>query len=74
MYGELAGMHKAIPILLGLGLDELSMVSRSIPAAKRLIGKLTEGQAQQVAAHALSLNTAADIETYMKAVLDELGG
>lgn len=73
MCGELAGMHKAIPILLGLGLDEFSMVSRSIPTAKRLIGKLTEEQAQQVAAHALSLNTAGDIETYMKTVLDELG-
>lgn len=73
MCGELAGMQKAIPILLGLGLDEFSMASRSIPTAKRLIGKLTDERAQQVAAYAMSLTTAVDIENYMDRVLSELG-
>ncbi len=73
MCGELAGMTKAIPVLLGLGLDEFSMNPRAIPAAKHLIGKLTNERARQIAAHALSLSTAADIEAYMRTILDEIG-
>jgi phosphoenolpyruvate-protein phosphotransferase len=72
MCGELAGMHKAIPILLGLGLDEFSMVPKAIPQAKRLIGALTLEGARQIANHALSLATAAEVDSYMKSVLSEL--
>lgn len=73
MCGELAGMPKAIPILLGLGLDEFSMVPGAIPAAKDLIRRLTLPQARQIAEHALVLPTAAEIEEYMDTVLQELG-
>ena len=72
MCGELAGMQKAIPILLGLGLDEFSMAARSIPAAKRLIGRLSDARAREIAAQALSLATAAQIEAFMQGVLQEL--
>jgi phosphotransferase system enzyme I (PtsI) len=69
MCGELAGMQKAIPILLGMGLDEFSMASRSIPLAKNLIGKFSDERARQVCEQALSLATAQEIEDYMKGVL-----
>jgi len=69
MCGELAGMTKAIPILLGLGLDEFSMNPRAIPEAKNLIGKLTDEKARDIAGQAMSFGTAAEIETYMKGVL-----
>ncbi len=72
MCGELAGMKKAIPILLGIGLDEFSMVPRAIPEAKWLIGQLTLEQARQIAAHALSLGTADEVEAYMSEVLASL--
>lgn len=72
MCGELAGMPRAIPILLGLGLDEFSMSPRAIPEAKNLIGKLTDEQAGEIARHALSLGTAAEIENYMKEILASL--
>jgi len=72
MCGELAGMQKAIPILLGLGLDEFSMASRSIPMAKHLIAKLSDERAREIATQALSLPTAVEIEAYMKTVLTEL--
>jgi phosphoenolpyruvate-protein phosphotransferase len=39
--GELATDPLAIPILLGLGLDEFSMAPASIPIAKQLIARLT---------------------------------
>ncbi len=73
MCGELAGMKKAIPILLGLGLDEFSMVPRAIPEAKWLIGQLSDAQAQQIAEQALSFGTAAEVEAFMSRVLAELG-
>ena len=73
MCGELAGMKKAIPILLGLELDEFSMVARAIPEAKWLISQLTGEQAKEIADKALSLGTAAEVEDYMQGVLEELG-
>ena len=72
MCGELAGMTKAIPILLGFGLDEFSMNPRAIPEAKRLIGQLTDERAREIAGHAMSFGTAAEIENYMKGILTEL--
>jgi len=72
MCGELAGMPKAIPILLGIGLDEFSMVARSIPEAKRLVGRLTLPRAQEIAGQALGMATAAEIEQLMAGVLAQL--
>jgi len=72
MCGELAGMPGAIPILLGLGLDEFSMAPRAIPEAKHLISCFDVNRANQIAGHALGLGTAADIEEYMKGILESL--
>ena len=72
MCGELAGMAKAIPILLGLGLDEFSMTPRAIPDAKQLICQLDDDQARKIAEHALGLKTATEIEQYMQKTLKDL--
>jgi phosphoenolpyruvate-protein phosphotransferase (PTS system enzyme I) len=72
MCGELAGMTKAIPILLGFGLDEFSMNPRAIPEAKHLIGALTDERAQQIANEVMSMRTAAEIELFMKERLAKL--
>ena len=49
MCGELAGDETAIPILLGLGLDEFSITPSLIPSAKEIIRKWDSGQAKQLA-------------------------
>lgn len=72
MCGELAGMTKAIPILLGFGLDEFSMNPRAIPEAKHLIGKLTDEKTREIASQAISFGTAAEIENYMQGILGSL--
>jgi len=72
MCGELAGMTKAIPILLGFGLDEFSMNARAIPEAKHLIGKLTDDRSREIASRVMSFGTAAEIENYMEQILDTI--
>ncbi len=55
MCGEMAGDAEAIPILLGLGLDEFSMNAVAIPEAKAIIRSLSLAEAEGIAAKALSL-------------------
>jgi phosphoenolpyruvate-protein phosphotransferase/dihydroxyacetone kinase phosphotransfer subunit len=68
--GELAGQRLAIPVLLGLGLDEFSMTPGAIPVAKQLIRSLSVAEARQIADHALSLSTAPEVTDYLSSVLE----
>jgi phosphoenolpyruvate-protein phosphotransferase/dihydroxyacetone kinase phosphotransfer subunit len=64
--GELAGDPDAIPILLGLGVDELSMSPPSIPIAKEIVRGWSVSQAQSLAAQALHLDSAETVRTLIK--------
>jgi phosphoenolpyruvate-protein phosphotransferase (PTS system enzyme I) len=72
MCGELAGQKNAIPLLLGLGLDEFSMGGRAVPEAKWLISRLSSAQARRIAEHTLTLNTTAEVEIYLTEQLTTL--
>lgn len=61
MCGEMAGDSTAIPILIGLGLDEFSMSASSILPARSQIAKLSYADMQKLAAEALQLSTAAEV-------------
>ena len=65
--GELAGDPAAIPILIGLGVKELSMASGSIPRAKQVIRGLNMKDAQAVAIQALQLDTAEAVRGLIEA-------
>jgi phosphoenolpyruvate-protein kinase (PTS system EI component) len=65
MCGELAGNPLAVPVLLGLGLDEFSMTVSAIPAAKALIRTLSVPQAQHLAAECLKLTDLADVHQFL---------
>jgi phosphocarrier protein FPr len=65
--GELGADPAAVPILVGLGLDELSVNVPAVPAVKARIRALSYEQARAVAARALSCATAAEVRE--KAVL-----
>jgi len=62
MCGEMAGDPAYIPILLGLGLDELSMNPQSIPAVKSMIRSLKLKDTRQRVKNVLELSSAADSE------------
>lgn len=63
--GELAGELLAIPILLGLGLDEFSMNPPAIPFAKYLIRSISMEQAKELAQTALNLSSIEEIREYV---------
>ncbi|MBK9745272.1 MAG: phosphoenolpyruvate--protein phosphotransferase [Chloroflexi bacterium] len=63
--GEMAGDPRLTRLLIGLGVDELSMNAPAIPAIKTLIRQTNYADAQAVAAHALTLSTAAQVEAYL---------
>ncbi|MEA1229655.1 phosphoenolpyruvate--protein phosphotransferase [Acinetobacter sp. IRS14] len=56
--GELAADPKAVPIIMGLGVDELSMSPNSIPLVKAQIRTLNYSQAQALAKRALECESA----------------
>lgn len=59
--GELASDPKAVPILLGLGVDELSMSGSSIALTKALVRTLSFRAAQNLATRALECQTASEV-------------
>ncbi|WP_025027109.1 phosphoenolpyruvate--protein phosphotransferase [Caldalkalibacillus mannanilyticus] len=62
MCGEMAGDEIAIPILLGLGLDEFSMSASSVLPARSQIRKWSMTDAQKLAEQALTLKTAEEVQ------------
>jgi phosphoenolpyruvate-protein phosphotransferase len=65
--GELAGEPLAVPILLGLGLDEFSMNPPAIPLAKQVIRALTLDEVRAVAQEALALESSDAVRALVQA-------
>ena len=68
MCGEMAGDEIAIPILLGLGLDEFSMSASSVLKARAQISRLSK---QEMASHTdqiLALSSSQEVEAYVKGI------
>ena len=68
MCGEMAGDQTAVPLLVGLGLDEFSMSASSVLKTRSLISKLTLGDMQALAAKAI--NECATVEE-VEALVEE---
>jgi len=61
MCGQMAGDPLMTHLLLGLGIDELSMAPSALPAVKDMIRSVTLAQAKRLAETALREETAADV-------------
>ncbi|WP_434399796.1 phosphoenolpyruvate--protein phosphotransferase [Planococcus sp. 11815] len=66
MCGEMAGDEIAIPILLGLGLDEFSMSASSILKARSQLSRLSKADMEGHTEHILGLATSQEVEDYVK--------
>jgi len=64
--GEMAGEPFFLPILLGLGFDELSMNASSIPRVKQMVRRCSRERAAEIADACFSFATAAQIEEFLK--------
>lgn len=59
--GEMAADPLAIPLLIAMGIDTLSMSPRNIARSKRLISEVTTGEAARVLEHALRMPSATTV-------------
>lgn len=66
MCGEMAGDETAVPLLLGLGLDEFSMSATSILKARSLIRKLSKAEMEKLAQEALQKSTIEEVIELVK--------
>lgn len=62
MCGEMAGDEIAIPLLLGLGLDEFSMSATSILKARRQIKGLSKNEMEELAQKAINCATSEEVQ------------
>jgi len=65
--GEMAGDPLYTILLVGLGLDELSVGPKAIPELKRIIRAIASEDARRIAEHVLTLDHAGAVERYLDA-------
>ncbi|MEM5947946.1 phosphoenolpyruvate--protein phosphotransferase [Spirochaetia bacterium 38H-sp] len=73
MCGEMAGDPLATLLLLGLGLDELSMSPASIPEIKKLIRSVSLNECEELAGTVLSMTNTGDVLRFVEKKMKELG-
>jgi phosphotransferase system enzyme I (PtsI) len=67
--GEMAGDPLYLPVLLGLGFDELSMGAASILRVKQILRCCSLERTAKIAEGCFSFSTAAEVEVYLKSHL-----
>ncbi|NDL67549.1 phosphoenolpyruvate--protein phosphotransferase [Anaerotalea alkaliphila] len=72
MCGEMAGEVQALPLLMGLGLDEFSMSAPSILRIRALLSKVRMEDAAQLAEAALGMENQEQVGTMIKQYMDKL--
>ena len=71
MCGEMAGDLTLLPVLLGLGLDELSMHPYAIPYVKRMIRRSNEAETERFTAEILRCSMAHEVQEQLNRYLPE---
>jgi phosphotransferase system enzyme I (PtsI) len=64
--GEMAGDPLFTILLVGLGLQTLSMAAANVPRAKKIIRSITMADAERVKRRALSLETEREVINYLR--------
>jgi phosphoenolpyruvate-protein phosphotransferase len=63
--GGMAGDLLAVPLLIGLGVSELSVSVPAIPQVKSRVRGLSKAECENIAARALELATTVEVRTYL---------
>ena len=69
MCGEMAGDPLATVMLVGLGLDEFSVIPSVLPEIKKIIRTVKFKEAKRVADRALGMSSEAEIREYLSSVI-----
>ena len=69
MCGEMAGDPLATILLLGLGLDEFSVVPNVLPEIKKIIRSVKYKEAKKIAKHVLTLETEDEVKAYLRGIM-----
>ncbi|GHV63840.1 phosphoenolpyruvate-protein phosphotransferase [Spirochaetia bacterium] len=69
--GEMGGDPAAVPAFIGMGIKKFSMSASGVPVIKRMLTRLTMEGAKKTAAAILNMDTAGEIETYLKQQLSQ---
>ena len=64
--GEMAAMPSAVPLLVGLGIDELSVSPPYVARTKARVSRLSRAACEVLAANALGCATAAEVEAAVR--------
>ena len=70
--GEVAADPRYTPLLLGLGIDELSMAAPTLPMIKSVIRRISMVEAQALTEHILTLKTYLDVEEALEEFYNRL--
>ena len=71
--GELAGDPVAIPLLIAMGLDSLSLSATRLPRIKWVIRTFTMSKARKLLEEVLAMDDAVEIRCHMELSLEEAG-
>jgi len=63
--GEMSGDPLFTPLLVGMGLRQLSLAPNNLPAVKAVVRRLEVGDAERIATEALTLESARDVINYL---------
>lgn len=66
--GEAAGDVEIVPLLLGLGIDELSVGAAQVPRVKRVIRSLTYAEARALATEVLAYRSVKEVRSRLRAL------
>ena len=63
--GSMGGDEDAVPLLVGLGIDEVSMPAASIPEVKSTVRMLTEESCRELAARSIACKTPEEVRNLL---------
>jgi phosphotransferase system enzyme I (PtsI) len=70
--GEMAGDPLYAPLLVGMGLDELSVSAAALPRVKEVIRRLQLSDAQELAAATLHTTRSSEVHAMLKALIERI--
>ena len=70
--GQMSSDPKFLPLLIGMGLRQLSVTPHALPELKALLRKITVPQAEDIAEKVMTFELARDVESYLRGEMKKL--